>query len=523
MHKIIMTDGTKTETILRVKSNVWDEDTPGVWTPDNLYDARRQAQSARLVPSVLAGLSARSQAMADLPFAIYGVKGDKALDDSDNYKNAVGWLPDPARFFSLTERALVCYGSAYWHKSAQGARTGTLKEVKYWRPDTVKPKLDASKGLVGFERNAGGTPKEFAVESVLHVWLIDSEVEIGAPLVWPLESALVAAEASGAITTWVRDYMRRGAIKAMLLSIDGVMPPPAEVERIESWFNRFMTGLRGLTWKVFNGNAIKPTIVGDGLEALRDLSVNADLRYEIHTALGTRHLLEDENYATASARERQFYTQTIVPDARLIQQALNDQVLHAAGYHLEFEPERLEVFQVDEAERATSLAALFGVLEKALPADKALTMAMSILGYDIDKETERLMQQGFAERQAEKEQVQQQLEQQPTEQPAEPVRALVDFDEWQRQIAQQPQLRPETVRALVELDKWQNKCEKAGKLVTWHAVDLPAEIVRQVKAGELTWDAAREQIRGKQVESDAVDALRYAVQALEERENARDD
>lgn len=527
MHKIIMTDGTRTQTIYRVKNvDPWADDVPGVWEPDYTDGSDREnAQSAKLIPSVLAGLNARAQAMSDLPFTIYSVKGDKPLDDSDNYKNVIAWLPNPAQFLSLTEAALVCYGRAYWYKLAKGAKTGALKEVRYWHPDSVSPVIDQNNGLTGFERNPGSGVKTFPADAVLYMWLTDPEVEVGAPSVWPLQSALVAAEASGAITGWVRDYMRRGAIKAMMLSIEGVMPPEDEVKRIESWFGRFMTGVRGLTWKVFNGGTIKPVIVGDGLEALRDLSINSELRYEIHTALGTRHLLEDENYATANARERQFYTQVIVPDARLIQQALNEQVLHPAGFHLEFEPERLECFQADESDRAASLAQLFGVLSQALPVDVALTMSMQILGYDLDAETQALMQQALLERkqqaeenrqarlQAQAAQAQAQAAQQGTQQPTDGTQPGADMQSGQG-------VPPETVRALVELDKWQAKCERAGKVVTWHAVDLSPELVSAIKAGVMTWQQARDELLWQADAKAAVGALSRVVDMLEERPHA---
>ena len=87
------------------------DETPGVWSPD-VADASKAARSNRLVPSVFAGVNTRMQAMADLPFTIYSVKGDKELDNSDNYKNVVGFLPYPSMTFALTEGALVTAGRA---------------------------------------------------------------------------------------------------------------------------------------------------------------------------------------------------------------------------------------------------------------------------------------------------------------------------------------------------------------------------------------------------------------------------
>lgn len=53
-----------------------------------------------------------------------------------------------------------------------------------------------------------------------------------------------------------------------------------------------------------------------------------------------------------------------------------------------------------------------------------------------------------------------------------------------------------SVRALVELDRWKAKSDRAGKLVTWHAIDLPAEVVEAVKSGA-PWDKARAMLAPK--------------------------
>ena len=473
MAKIIMTDGTRHETIYKqVKTlNAMTDETPGVWSPD-VADASKAARSNRLVPSVFAGVNTRMQAMADLPFTIYSVKGDKEIDNSDNYKNVLGFLPFPSRTFALTEGALVTSGRCYWYKGT-GAKTGQLKELKYWMPSSVQ--LDpetAKKGIINFRRT--GVTELFPAKDVLYTWGLDSDVELGPPMIWPLESAIIAAEANGQITKWVADYMRRGAVKAMLLMVDG-MPPAGEVDRIEGWFNRFMGGVRGLTWRVFNGAAIKPTIVGDGLEALRDMTVSKELRYEIHTALGTRHLLEDENLATAKIRQQQFVTETTVPSARLIQYEWNEQVLRPLGYHLEFEPQRMEIFQINEAEQSRTFGDLFNIFREVLPVDIAFQLTSEKLDYQFTEEQQAMIARGLAEKKAKAEEVAKQVVEPKTEETPDTV-------------------PPEVVKALTELDKFEKKVSAAGKMVTWHAVSLAPDMVKAITSGELSFEDARAQI-----------------------------
>lgn len=485
-NKIIMTDGSRTETIYK-SINPWDETTPGVWSPDPT-DQAKLARASRLVPSIFAGISARMQAMMDMPFCIY--RGEEEVDNSDNYKNVVGFMPNPQRIMGLSEAALVTNGRAYWYKG-KGLKTGAVKELKYWLPSSVTlDQESAKKGIILFERQ--GVTEKFDEKQVLYIWGYDEGVEIGAPRIYPLESALISAEANGAITTWVRDYMRRGAIKAMLLAVEGT-PPPGEVDRMETWWNTFMSGVRSLRWKVFNAATVKPTIVGDGLEALKDLQVSKELRYEIHQALGTRHLLEDENLATAQARERQFYTTVIVPDSRLIQQALNDQILTPMGLRLEFEPERLEIFQTNEAEQVKTFGDLFKILAEVMTPDVAFQLASQKTDFEFDEEQQALIKAGIAEKKKNDEAEAAQLQKQ---------------QEAQLQ-ARYPKPKPN--KAIIELDKWEAKVKKAGKMVTWHAVDLLPETVKAVKDGALSFDDARAQLQDAPTPADVLEGIRLAL------------
>lgn len=485
--KVYMTDGNRTVNILSAHMkglDVWDESTPGVWTPDP-NDLQKQAKSARLVPSVFAGVSARMQAMADLPFSIYG-KGDKLVDSSDLYKNAVGFLPNPYRVFSLTEGALVLTGQAYWYKG-KGERTGQVKELKYWRPDSVQIDTHAAgKGEVVLIR--AGADKKYPGDEVLHIWGDDPMVEFGPPIVSPFASAMTAAQANGAITQWVAEYMQRGAIKAMMLMVEG-MPPKSEVEKMETWFNRFMRGMRSLQWKVFNASGVKPTIIGDGLEALRDLSITEDLRYEVHQALGTRHLLEDENFATAKARERQFYQMTIMPDARKVQSEVNTQILEPMGYHLEFEPERLESFQEDEAEQVQSFGALIDVLMKGLSFDVAFKIAADKMDYQFSDEQMAMITADLAKKPE---------EDAPEDEEEKDAKEEKPFDD-----------KTPNAKALLELDRWEKKSARAGKVVTWHTALLSEPMVKALADGSMTFEEARAALK---VNPDSVARLAEAIE-----------
>lgn len=401
--KAILTNGIQQRMVFNsTKSiNPWDpDDSPEAW----VGTGQQIAKLVTLVPAVQLAWQTRCKAMADLPFCIYG-KGDKEIDNSDSYKNAVGFMPNPRHFLWLTEAALVGYGRAYWLKGSN--RYKVVKELKYFMPTSIVPKLNEQVGLAGFERHNGAATIQYKPEEILYFWLADPAVEIGPPTTYPLAAALQCANALGMINKFINDYMERGAVKAMLLAAKG-MPDKNEAERVEKWWNKFMSGAKSLTWKLFNAEAITPTIVGEGLEAFKGVQIISDLTEQIYTAMGTRHLLEDENYATANVRQREFYSNTVMPEARAISDALNEQILQAMGYHLEFEPERLEVFQDDEAANATALGTLTNALTATAP--DVIELAMSILGYELTEDQQAMLDEIKAKREQAKEEIDEQTE-----------------------------------------------------------------------------------------------------------------
>ena len=103
--------GTNSDERVEVKSNLWDDD------PDRGRPIRRPRDQltrprpiTRAVPWLMRGIEMRANALAGVPFQI--VRGETAVDTTDEYKDALGFLPDPYRVLWLLEAAL-CFGAAY--------------------------------------------------------------------------------------------------------------------------------------------------------------------------------------------------------------------------------------------------------------------------------------------------------------------------------------------------------------------------------------------------------------------------
>ena len=92
------------------------------------------------------GIEMRANALASVPFQI--VRGETPVDTSDEYKDALGILPDPYRVLWLLEAAL-CFGPAYLWREKNSVKT---KALKYVAASTITPKIDPALGLTGFKR-----------------------------------------------------------------------------------------------------------------------------------------------------------------------------------------------------------------------------------------------------------------------------------------------------------------------------------------------------------------------------------
>ena len=166
--KMLMTDGVKS-------INPWDtEDSPNAWLPSNAPETKTQ-----LVPAVQASLQARCRAIADMPFSVYNKQGE-VIDNSDDYKNKLGFLENPRNFFWLTEASLVSYGSAYWLKRPN--KYAIQKDLQYFYPNVITPEITI-KGLERFKRQTQNTEQIYKPDEILYFWLPDPAVELGPPKV----------------------------------------------------------------------------------------------------------------------------------------------------------------------------------------------------------------------------------------------------------------------------------------------------------------------------------------------------
>jgi HK97 family phage portal protein len=365
-NRLIYYDGLKS-------SLLWDETTDAWHYLSGAPETDTQKMYG-LVPTLFRGVTMIANAVGTMPFEIYG-KGDKAIDTSADYKNELGFLPNPRRLFSLVSMSLDLAGRAYVKPLSNKANI--QKELRYFAPQSITPKFDKDKGaLVGFERDRGGAqPDLLKPEELIYWWLPDPFVEIGPPKAWPAQDALSACGVLSNLATFVSLYFQRGAIRPMLVYAKG-SPGQPERERMEAWFNKIFNGIRGaFKARVFNADTVETKVIGDGLDQLRDVELTNQNRQDIAHALGIPYALlfsEAANNATLQGDTLNFYQGTVEPRCEFIASVMNEQLLDPMGYHLEYLPETLDVYQEDEADRALALGQMVTALgDPELIADKA--------------------------------------------------------------------------------------------------------------------------------------------------------
>ncbi len=325
----------------------------------------------------------RASNIAKIPWEIS--RGSSVLWDSDEGQapDTLAWFADWTDFLSLSEAAW-CLGSnrgmeAFWFKLRQGR---VITGLQWMAANSVAPQWgevwNARDGLTGFKRQLGAITRDLSPDDVVYLWKRNPTSETD-PRPAPAQAALRSAGVLYNIDEFVSAFWKRGAIKATILALGGT-PSKDERDRIESWFEKVISGVRN-AWstKVVNADKVTAVQIGEGLESLSDSTLTQERRDDIATTMGVPHSLlfaNAANYATAEMDKQNFYEATLVPDAEAIAKQINKQLLEPLGFRVEFKPQRMGIFQADETARAQSLLNLVN-------AGMRLPIAAEMLGYDL--------------------------------------------------------------------------------------------------------------------------------------------
>jgi len=347
----------------------------------------------------------RADRVSSMPWAIFS--GDTKLVINTDDLSQYPFLDNFTDLLELTESSLCLLGYAYWFK-ARNLRNQPLA-LRWFAPETIQVLYDRQQGIAGFRRLLDPTKTQmagvdFAVDDIVYFRLPNpfSELEPGSP---PAKAAMADASTLHNMSAFKNAYFERGAIKATVLTIEG-NPADAEVKKLEAWWKRFFSGVRG-AWSTAAVRAgVTPVVVGEGLESLSNSELTTESRQAIATALGVPDSIisaNAANFATAQQDEINFLNNCIIPESRLIERHLNRQMFAATGLRFVFEPDRLSAMQEDEEQRAQSYATYVGA--KIRPSIAAQLVGLNLpdgvtydmLDADLAQEQELQRQQAEAQ------------------------------------------------------------------------------------------------------------------------------
>lgn len=298
----------------------------------------------------------RAGALASMPWTVRSSRDRVVWDHGDDPPRELAALATFPPMLFLMGAALALEGKSYTLKEQERSRFTSL----YWfNPALVKRLQDGR-----FQRQIPQTSRfeYYDPEDIIAIYAPDPYVEVG-PGSADAHAARVNSDVLDSLAHFLDRHLDGGLTKTTILRVP---PGTTETERnrlLRFWETRVL-GKRNAGKVNVASTDVEPTVIGEGMKDLQNTSLTTEQREAIATALGVPHglVMSNETGAKATIQEDHLflYDHTVIPDARVIQNALNEQLFGAMGYTFRFEPHRLDVKQDAEVAKAASIMALVG-------------------------------------------------------------------------------------------------------------------------------------------------------------------
>ncbi len=92
----------------------------------------------RTIPTLYRGINIIENEVQNIPFSVFNKSGEE-IDNTQDWQNVVGFLPNPRRAFGLISQSIDRHGVAYFLKEQNRA-----KIVKNSRPKSLSPRIHLS-------------------------------------------------------------------------------------------------------------------------------------------------------------------------------------------------------------------------------------------------------------------------------------------------------------------------------------------------------------------------------------------
>lgn len=475
--KIIATDGAKS-------IDLWLSQDPSIW---NFFSGAPQSSRNILyafVAAVYRAYNLKANTIGNMPFAI--MKGKDEIDNSKNWQNKVGFLPNPSELFRLNVLSYIDTNTIYNLRTTDALKYKT-KGLYFAVPTTFTPVTNVSTGQLEYiERVVGSKTERYTPDDkrLVRMWRLDHTTEVLPSPNTEAQAIQNAAEQVLYTDSWIKHYYKRGGIKPTLVAMKGMVSKEKQESEQNAW-TEFLQGL-GSYWgkvaRVFNAETLDVKAFGDGVADLKDNKTYEQALANIAMGQGmplSLLLANSANYATAKEEKSTWYENDIIPFCSWLAYEYNVQVFQPLGMRLEFRPETLDPQQEDETERATAFSTYGDTFTKYPTYGLWYGMA-NTLGLEISEDLQSAAEQYYAEK----------------NKPAEvaPVEMPV-ADEEETSETEEPVVEKwlPTLDELEELRIWREvatrrlkKTESLDFEYQFHRGGLPDEIVSTIKSGLLT-------------------------------------
>lgn len=341
------------------------------------------------VPWLFRGTLLRAQAIASFPFSIVRDGGTEIVDSSDDYQNAVEFLPDPQMLLWLIEASLTLTGKSYLRHLFNRIIT---TELKYYAPTTIKPKYnDATGELLGYIRRANNADVPLTVEDVIAFYYPDPFAEQGAPHHYPASAAQAASGVMFNLDLFAKMFFERGAIKASVISAPGNTQKP-ERDRLKAWYTSLLTGVKNaFAAEVINADAVTVTTIGEGIKELENTNLSQEKREDIAAALTIPQTMLFSGSAAGlggggvtDADDIRFVNEFKIPEFTFIAKILNKAAMIPNGFRIVPNPEKFDALHQDEVVLAQTANEYADLLAKCAEFEEWDALA-DMTGFEYDE------------------------------------------------------------------------------------------------------------------------------------------
>jgi HK97 family phage portal protein len=416
-----------------------------------------EASAFARVPLIFRAINLRCNDLASVPIHVYS--GDTELED--------GWPfeQDLVSLIWMTEAALLMKGASYWLKNRNRV---SLKGAQWLNPFTVRVEMplgvDPIPENIHFVQSVNARQYgPWSTDEVAYFKEFNPSDDIG-PGISATAVALGNAKLMDYVTRFSGQFFAGGAMPVTALGMPAETTED-EAKHAEGFFKRSMRGIGNAFRILALRGDIKVGVITPPLKDLAMPELKGQALAEIAWAFGlSKTMLEDAaNFATAGVHDIQYWQNTIRPRCPKFQDVINNQFLKGTDIRVEFTPDELDVFQEDEAQRATSLQSL---VNSKIP----LRLAMEILGYDLTEEQWAMLAEDERRRQETAERIQGQI------QAGQQDQGQQEADRLQQQRDMADRQREEDLRKWQRLVLRRLSEGKAHKVTEFKSPNIPASL-----------------------------------------------